>query len=298
MSAPQLAWALGGGGEKGAFQAGACLALAEAGQDPDLIAGISVGSINAAVLGAAPRGADALAEQARRCCDLWRRTRTSDVRSGSVLSAVLTGRSSVYSSEPLRRMIAREVDLPALRASGRRVSVGAVCWEDDLDYRTWDQHSDDFPEAVRASAAFQVLLPPVEIGGRLYGDGGARNVVPVGDCVRAGASEVVAVACGDAFAHSRWKAGGWFPRWISRALDMVTREVERGDYQAVGDRNELADLAPGYRRVKLTIVKPPIPLEAPEPLGFDPQLAADWIELGHATARAALSKARADEVRR
>ena len=46
----QVVLVLQGGGALGAFQAGAYEALCRAGQEPDWVAGISIGSINAALI--------------------------------------------------------------------------------------------------------------------------------------------------------------------------------------------------------------------------------------------------------
>lgn len=45
-----LAFVLGGGGARGAFQAGALRALFEAGIKPDILVGTSIGGLNAAYL--------------------------------------------------------------------------------------------------------------------------------------------------------------------------------------------------------------------------------------------------------
>jgi len=50
MSRRKLAFALGGGGARGALQAGALRALFDAGIQPDIIVGTSIGAVNAIFL--------------------------------------------------------------------------------------------------------------------------------------------------------------------------------------------------------------------------------------------------------
>jgi NTE family protein len=67
----KLGLVLSGGGAKGAFEAGVCKAIAEAGLTPEILSGTSAGALNVAGL-AHGLSADELA-------DVWRRTRASDV---------------------------------------------------------------------------------------------------------------------------------------------------------------------------------------------------------------------------
>ena len=67
----KLGLVLSGGGAKGAFEAGVCQAIEEAGVAPEVLSGTSAGALNVAGL-AHGLSADDLA-------DVWRRTRASDV---------------------------------------------------------------------------------------------------------------------------------------------------------------------------------------------------------------------------
>jgi NTE family protein len=80
---------------------------------------------------------------------------------------------------PLRRRLERLVDFDLLNAAPERVSVMAT------DLATGEEAWFDTrgggigPDEVLASAALLPLFPPVEIGGRMLGDGGLRNNLPV-----------------------------------------------------------------------------------------------------------------------
>ena len=51
-------------------------------------------------------------------------------------------------------------------------------------------------EAVLASAALPALLPPVEIGGELFIDGGVIDNVPLGRAIAEGAERIFVLLCG------------------------------------------------------------------------------------------------------
>src|SRR5512133_3180998 len=71
----KLAFVLGGGGSRGAMQAGALRALLEAGYLPDLVTGTSIGAANGAFL--AVHGFDSLGLQ--KLEQVWRSTVNQDL---------------------------------------------------------------------------------------------------------------------------------------------------------------------------------------------------------------------------
>ena len=98
-----LAFVMPGGGALGAYEAGAVLALAEAGVHPDLLVGVSAGAINAAFLAWNPGLEGTLALVA-----LWQTIRRRDVmpvRLRTFLSGVAGRRSSLATSERLRVLL-------------------------------------------------------------------------------------------------------------------------------------------------------------------------------------------------
>lgn len=200
---------LQGGGALGAYQAGVYERLAEAGLMPDWIAGISIGSINAALIAGNPP--ERRVERLRRFWD----TVSSHLTAPPLLpgepgrrlfneaSAGLTaafgapgffeprvppafayppglpGPVSVYDSDPLRRTLESLVDFDRINAGDVRLSVGAV------NLRTGNfAYFDSAREAIRpahimASGALPPGLPPVEIDGELYWDGGLVSNTPL-----------------------------------------------------------------------------------------------------------------------
>ena len=80
MTPGRVGYVLGGGGVHGSCEVGMLSALAEAGIEPDLVVGTSIGGINGAAYALSP-GPDAV----ERLADLWRRMSGSAVLGGSLL---------------------------------------------------------------------------------------------------------------------------------------------------------------------------------------------------------------------
>jgi NTE family protein len=177
---PGRALVLSGGGAKGAFQLGAVDHLVnDRGLDFDVVAGVSVGALNAAVLAqAGPGGVRDGVDQLKR---LWFGIRgNGDVYRKRLLGGVLVFliADSLFDPGPLRRHIEREVDPDALRASGRRFRTGAVELESGRYVSVTEAH-DRLRDWILGSASVPLAFPPVAIAGGHVVDGGVRNVTPL-----------------------------------------------------------------------------------------------------------------------
>lgn len=185
------AFVLSGGGNLGAGQVGAVLALLERGITPDLLVGTSAGAINAAYLAGDPG-----LEGAERLASIWTSIRTRDVfrlplKPWHLLSH-LRG-DALYHSDDLRRLLERS--LPYDKIEDARLGLRIVA-TDFSNGGAVAFHSGPVVEAVLASAALPGLFPPVEIAGRLYVDGGIADNVPISPAVGAGAKEIYVVRTG------------------------------------------------------------------------------------------------------
>ncbi|MCC6718119.1 MAG: DUF3734 domain-containing protein [Acetobacteraceae bacterium] len=202
----QVALVLQGGGALGAYQAGAYAALARGGYQPDWVAGISIGSINAAIIaGNAPD------QRSARLLEFWELVSSSSalwpdlpmhewqlaLRQAGALTALvfgqpgffrpnamnawITGRSptSYYDTAELRRTLERLVDFDRINAREMRFSVGAVAVRTG-NFRYFDnRHETILPEHVMASGALPPGFPGIEIEGELYWDGGLVSNTPL-----------------------------------------------------------------------------------------------------------------------
>ena len=207
----RVALILQGGGALGAFQAGAAEALAEAGYLPDWIAGISIGALNAAILAGNP--AETRIDRLR---GFWERISndrawilTGDTtpdwlrRWQSMASAAQTialgvpgffapqpvnplfagacspGALSWYDTAPLRETLLEFADFDRINAGAVRLTVGAVNVRTGNFAYFDSKHMRIGPEHVMASGALPPGLPPVEIDGDLWRDGGLVSNTPL-----------------------------------------------------------------------------------------------------------------------
>jgi NTE family protein len=182
--AGQVAFVLGGGGVLGATQVGMLRALVEAGIRPDLILGTSVGAVNGAVIAAEPSEAGVTG-----LTDLWRSMSESGIFSDNVLARATTlakNRTHLYSAAPFRKQL--RAHLPATFA-GLQVPFQCVAASIEQAGAHWFV-SGNLPEAVLASCAVPGLLPPVEMDGEHFLDGGLVHSIPVGRALALGATEI------------------------------------------------------------------------------------------------------------
>lgn len=201
---------LQGGGALGAYQGGAYASLQARGEEPDWIAGISIGAINAALIagnpperqverlrsfwekassgfggvwpGHLPEGARAILNEGAAWLVLLRGVPgffTPRMPPAAAFPLGARGATSVYDTAPLRATLERLVDFQWLNLCGPRLSLGAVDVETgNFEYfdsrRTWIT-----AEHVMASAALPPGLPYVEIEGRAFWDGGLVSNTPL-----------------------------------------------------------------------------------------------------------------------
>jgi NTE family protein len=184
------AFVLGGGGLLGAHEVGMLRALSESGIRPDLVVGTSIGAVNGAFIAADPDGA------AGRLTDLWQGESLGMVFSETVLGrAVRLARSGthLHAIEPLRRLLAETLRIEDFAD----LELPFHCVAASIEHATahWFS-SGPVVSAVMASCAIPGLLPPVEIDGAHYFDGGLVDSIPVGRAVALGAGIVYVLQVG------------------------------------------------------------------------------------------------------
>src|SRR6201995_4387296 len=186
------AFVLGGGGLLGAHEVGMLRALAEAGVRPDLVVGTSIGALNGVLVAADPAAGAGRAGRPWRggggrggvACREKRPSRAAGlVRSGTHL----------HSLEPLRKTLASV--LPGDSFSDLELPFQCVAANIEGATARWFSSGPVVP-AVMASCAVPGLLPPVEIDGAHYFDGGLVDSIPVGRAVALGASVVYVLQVG------------------------------------------------------------------------------------------------------
>lgn len=191
-AAPKTAYVLGGGGVLGAVEVGMLRALLERDLTPDLVLGTSIGALNGAAVAARPD-----LEVVDRLTEMWRSAgRGGDVYSSGPVRTVRRAVSSgthVFSAEPLRERMEQELGGLTFADLAVELQVCAASIE-----RAAEHWFDSGPvvDAIVASAAVPGLLPPAEVDGEHYLDGGIVNSIPLGRAVRLGATRVFVLQVG------------------------------------------------------------------------------------------------------
>jgi NTE family protein len=189
-----VAFVLSGGANLGAAQVGMLLALHEAGIEPDLVVGTSVGAINGAWVAAD--------EPLSGLADLWRGLSRGDVFPKDPVGGFLGfvgRRDHLVSSRGLRQLLERHLRFGMLEDAAVPFHVVAADVLSGLDVRL---SSGPALEAILASAAIPGVFSPVEVAGRALMDGGVVNNTPISHAVALGADTVWVLATGYACALS------------------------------------------------------------------------------------------------
>lgn len=207
---------LQGGGALGSYQAGAYQALCRSDFEPDWIAGISIGAINAAII-----AGNEPAKRVARLKEFWemvssgspwvpvpitkgdRERSLYNETSAAVIATFGTPgfftprippaplwpkgspeAQSYYDTAPLRRTLERLVDFDRINDLKCRLSVGAVGvtsgnlkYFDNVEFNKLGKRFG--PEHVMASGALPPGFPSVVIDGEHYWDGGIASNTPL-----------------------------------------------------------------------------------------------------------------------
>jgi len=186
----KTAFVLGGGGLLGAHEVGMLRALSEAGVRPDLVVGTSVGAINGALVAADPAGA------AARLQAMWQgdalRGAFSEALWGRAVRLLRSG-THLHSLEPLRDLLAAA--LPGAGFADLALPFHCVAASIEGACARWFSSGPLVP-AVLASCAVPGLLPPVELDGEHFFDGGLVDSIPVGRAVALGAGTIYVLHVG------------------------------------------------------------------------------------------------------
>jgi len=205
---------LQGGGALGSYQAGAYQALCHFDFEPEWIAGISIGAINAAIIAGNERE-----KRIDRLKEFWNmvsspvswnpvtagdRARSLFNETSAALIATFgvpgffaprvppapfwppgsSQSQSYYDTAPLKKTLERLVDFDRINDLKTRLSVGAVgvtsgnlCYFDNFDFRKRGKKIG--PEHIMASGALPPGFPSVVIEGEHYWDGGIASNTPL-----------------------------------------------------------------------------------------------------------------------
>lgn len=189
----QLAFALGGGGARGALQVGALRALYEAGIRPDFLAGTSIGAVNAVFLAMHGYTFDAL----DRLEDAWMAAAAAEIFPTNMTWLALRvffNRPQVNPYQRLRDFFISQGVTPDLRF-GDLPHYRVVLVSADLNscqHVTFGDPEEFVLDGLLASTALPPWVHPIELDSRLLVDGGVVSNVPIEPAIAHGAGEVIA----------------------------------------------------------------------------------------------------------
>lgn len=191
----KLAFVLSGGGARGALQVGALYALLEAGLQPDMLVGASIGAVNSAFLslnGFTCQSLDNLKAA-------WLESVHADLLpSNYVWLAVraMFGRSSTDPARRIRDFFIAHGLHPQLRFS-QLARPQLVIVSTDLNTGEPVLHGltaeENVLDALLVSTALPPWFMPVKERGRYLMDGGLVSNLPVEPAIRAGATQIIAL---------------------------------------------------------------------------------------------------------
>ena len=178
MTHPRIGLALGSGSARGLSHIGVLDALIEAGIEPDVVCGTSIGAlVGAAYVAGKLAGLRHWAETAT-----WRQVvRLMEVR--------LMGGGLIDGKQVVALLRRLGIDAP-IESYAKRYA--AVATDLASGREVWLQ-TGPIHEAVRASIALPGIVSPVEIDGKWLVDGGLTNPVPISVCRALGAEVIIAV---------------------------------------------------------------------------------------------------------
>jgi NTE family protein len=214
----KTALVLGGGGSKGAVQVGALKVILDK-IIPDVIIGTSIGAFNGAFV--------ALDKPLEALENIWLTIKQRDLlKANPEVFWKLTYASSLYSRKGAHKWLRKtfngyrfeDCKIP-LYLSATRLSDGKGVF----------LHKGLLADAIQASCSIPPVLPPYEIEGVKYIDGGFSNYVGTEEALALNCKQIIVINAG--FCGKREKYGGDMFELIQHSIDFLT-------YQSL--KNEVA----------------------------------------------------------
>ena len=100
--------------------------------------------------------------------------------------------SAFISCEPLAHLIAKNVSMPGIRNSRKKLRIIATDWEAGVPrvFTNEDMTDAEGAAAIMASTAIPGVFPPVDLNGTIYVDGGVVMNTPLKPAMQAGADNI------------------------------------------------------------------------------------------------------------
>jgi NTE family protein len=191
----KLAFALSGGGSRGALQVGAMYALLEYGIQPDLVIGVSIGAANATYLALNGFSKESL----DKLVSVWNHASTTDLLPANYIwltVRAMFGRSSRDPSRHLKDFLIANGVNPDIRFKDIK-KPQLILVSSDLNTGRpilhGEQPDDKVLDALLLSTALPPWFMPVQKQDRYLMDGAVVSHLPVEPALNIGATEIVAL---------------------------------------------------------------------------------------------------------
>jgi len=186
----RTAFAISGGGARGAAQVGMLRALIERDITPDFVVGVSIGAWNGAWLAHRPE-----LDWVMKLEEVWRNVtrRTLDLVWWRAARNMVRRRPSLYEGNGLSRFVARHLQVHNFEDLA--VPLHTVAIDLTMGTKAVLSHGPLAP-AVLASSAIPGIFPPVLIDGRQHVDGGLVDPTGLDTAIELGARRVYVLDSG------------------------------------------------------------------------------------------------------
>lgn len=175
--AHRIGVALSGGGARGFAHAGALMALEQAGLRPDIIAGVSAGSVVAAMYAAGIHP--------RSILDLFQGKRFSD------FSELTVPHNGFFSLDRFRKFLAKNIPVERLEDLEIPTVIGVTNFDSG---KAESFRSGIISETVAASCSIPIVFQPAVINGTRYVDGGLLHNLPAW-AIRSECKTLIGINC-------------------------------------------------------------------------------------------------------
>jgi len=197
---PKLGLVLSGGGSKGAYEIGACIALRKLGKKPDVVTGTSIGAIN---------GVFVVQNNVKKALKLWKSISFSKVYDEeSFPICENSGLMDIYKLYARSFIAEGGMDISRIndmfdtvynpkKFFSSPINYGLVTFNFSTNkplYMTKaDLRPDTLKDYVLASASCYPAFKPYKIGNELFIDGGYYDNLPINLATKLGAEEIIAI---------------------------------------------------------------------------------------------------------
>jgi len=196
----KLGLVLSGGGSKGAYEIGVCMALRKLGKKPDIVTGTSIGAIN---------GVFVVQNNIRRALKLWKSISFSKIYDESSFPVCENAAlSEIYKLYAKSFITEGGMDISKIKDMfdklynpkkffSSSIDYGLVTFNLSLNKPIFMTKTDLAPDTVKdyvlASASCYPAFKPYKIGNDLFIDGGYYDNMPINLATQLGADEIIAV---------------------------------------------------------------------------------------------------------